>query len=123
MCVAGSQKSMQACSVLPPPPGALGAVSLGEPGESARLLFVVPPVANSVGSWGESGAMAGACAAGWAICDGGAGEAAALGGHCGGATLKAAPLEENDVSPEAGVAGAGEGFGDRADGILSEVAP
>ena len=57
MCVAGSQKSMQARSVLPPPPGALGTDSLGEPGDSARLLFVVPPVANWVGSWGERGAM------------------------------------------------------------------
>ena len=61
MCVAGSQKFIQACSDLPPPPGVLGADSLGEPGDSARLLFVgVPPVANWVDSWGERGATVGA---------------------------------------------------------------
>src|SRR5262249_48054419 len=123
MCVAGSQKSIQACSVLPPPPGALGADSLGEPGDSARLPVVVPPVANAVGSWGERGAMTGACGAGWAICDGGAGDAEALGGGCGGATLKVAPLKDNADRPETGVAGAGDGSGERPGGILSELAP
>jgi len=56
---------MQSARDLPPPPGALGADSLGlglpeeEPGESARLLAPVePPVANCVGSCGESGAIA-----------------------------------------------------------------
>ena len=44
MCVSRSQKPMQSASDLPPPPGALGANSLGlpgeVPGESARLLEV-----------------------------------------------------------------------------------
>jgi hypothetical protein len=60
MCVAFSQKPMQAASDLPPPPGALGAVSLALveelPGESARLLCSDPPVENWSGSCGDSGA-------------------------------------------------------------------
>jgi len=68
MCVAGSQKPMQSVSRLPPPPGVLGADSLGldEPGDSASVLLAgVPPVANWVGSCGERGAMSGSsCRAG-----------------------------------------------------------
>jgi hypothetical protein len=68
MCVAGSQKPIQSVNRLPPPPGVLGADSLGldEPGDRARVLLAgVPPVANWVGSCGESGAMSGSsCRAG-----------------------------------------------------------
>jgi len=67
--------------------------------------------------------MAGACGAGWAIWDGGAEEAEALGGGCGGATLNVAPLEENDGGPEGGVAGFGAGRGEWAAGILSDATP
>src|SRR5262245_65698865 len=105
MCVAGSQKSIQACSVLPPPPGVLGADSLGEPGDSARLLFVVPPVASWVGSWGVGVAMAAGCGACGAIWDGGAGDAAARGGGCGGARRDVAERDENEDGPGAGVCG------------------
>ena len=59
ICVSRSQKPMQSASVLPPPPGALGANSLGLwcgcPGESARVLGAEPPVANCVDSCGDSG--------------------------------------------------------------------
>jgi hypothetical protein len=68
MCVAASQNPMQSANVLPPPPGALGADSLGlreVPGDSAKLPEpVVPPVENCVGSCGESGAIADGCGAG-----------------------------------------------------------
>ncbi len=68
MCVAGSQKPMQSVRRLPPPPGVLGADSLGldEPGDRASVLLAgVPPVANWVGSCGDSGAMSGSsCRAG-----------------------------------------------------------
>jgi len=66
MCVAASQKPMQSASVLPPPPGLLGAASLGlpladeVPGERARLGEEPPPVANWLGKgWdiGDSGGM------------------------------------------------------------------
>jgi hypothetical protein len=56
---------MQSAIDLPPPPGALGADSLGladeAPGDSAKLLAPVdPPEENCVDSCGESGAIAGA---------------------------------------------------------------
>jgi hypothetical protein len=71
--VALSQKPMHAASVLPPPPGALGACSLGLPGDSARLLEPVAlPVANCEGSCGDSGATGGAWGAGAPSCDAGA---------------------------------------------------
>ena len=65
MCVAGSQNAMQSARDLPPPPGWLGAASAGlvdwdvaegVPGDRARVLVVLPPVANCVGSWGDKGA-------------------------------------------------------------------
>jgi hypothetical protein len=66
---------MQSASVLPPPPGALGADSLGLPdavlGDSARLGWVTPPVANCVGSCGESGGIGASSGMGAAIADGG----------------------------------------------------
>ena len=67
---------MQSASDLPPPPGALGADSLGlgaeeALGDSARLGCVTPPVANCVGSCGERGAMGASSGSGAAIADGG----------------------------------------------------
>jgi hypothetical protein len=69
MCVAASQNPMQSAKVLPPPPGALGADSLGlraeVPGDRAKLPEPVePPVENCVGSCGESGAIVEGCGAG-----------------------------------------------------------
>jgi hypothetical protein len=64
---------MHAASDLPPPPGALGACSLGLPGDSARLPEpLAPPVANCEGSCGDSGAIAGAWGAGAPSCEAGA---------------------------------------------------
>jgi hypothetical protein len=76
MCVSRSQNPMQSASELPPPPGALGADSLGlgaemALGDSARLGCVTPSVANCVGSCGESGAMGASSGVGAAIADGG----------------------------------------------------
>ena len=100
MCVAGSQKPMQSAKVLPPPPGALGADSLGladeEPGDSARLLAPgePPPVANCVDSCGESGAKAGAWGAGAPIMDCGV-EVLGVTGTGGGPLVMAAPLVDD----------------------------
>lgn len=89
MWVAASQKPMQSARVLPPPPGALGADSLGllelglaegVPGDSARLLVVDPPVEIAVGSWGESGGIGSSSGRGAAIADGGMEAAGRLGG-------------------------------------------
>jgi hypothetical protein len=55
MCVAGSQKPMQAAMPLPPPPGVLGVDPLEEPGD--RLIPLDPPVANWSGSCGRDGAI------------------------------------------------------------------
>jgi hypothetical protein len=77
MCVSRSQKPMQSASDLPPPPGALGADSLGLGAEealddSARLgCATPPPVANCVCSCGERGAMGASSGSGAAIADGG----------------------------------------------------
>ena len=69
MWVAGSQNPMQSLSVLPPPPGVLGRVSLALPGDvapgvSARLpvpwFAGAPPLDGMPGTTGgESGAMLG----------------------------------------------------------------
>jgi|SRR6516225_1072750 len=101
MCVAGSQKPIQASRLLPPPPGALGADSLGEAGDRAKLLFGVPPVANWVCCWGESGATGAACGAACPTCDGGTGMAELFTGGCGGVVAKVprATLEA-DKDPE-----------------------
>jgi hypothetical protein len=65
---------MQSASVLPPPPGALGADSLWLPkdelGESARLGCGVPPEEICVGSCGDSGGMGASSGMGAAIADG-----------------------------------------------------
>jgi hypothetical protein len=72
MWVAGSQNRMQSSSVLPPPPGVLGAASL-EPGESAsEPCLAVPPPDKTLGdTCGDKGAMAGTWGAGAPIAEGG----------------------------------------------------
>src|SRR5581483_8324849 len=97
MCVAGSQKAMQSARDLPPPPGVLGADSLGlgEPGDKARLLDGgLPPVENCVSSCGESGAMGGACGAGAASVVGASVAGGGVAGAAGGL------LERTAVVPE-----------------------
>jgi hypothetical protein len=68
MWVAASQKPMQSLSDLPPPPGVLGAVSLGleeeVAGESARFGDDPPPVANWVGNGSDMGDSAGSAGSG-----------------------------------------------------------
>lgn len=84
MCVPLSQNPIQSCKLLPPPPGALGAFSLGlpvsptpEPGDSARAPDPVPPCvlppddSDGWGSEGERGATGAACCIGVPITDGG----------------------------------------------------
>lgn len=68
---------MQACSVSPPPPGVLGADSLGLALEAAddavRSVLTGPPPLESM-IWAgpaDNGAMAGAWAAGAAMTEGG----------------------------------------------------
>src|SRR5436190_24233309 len=90
MCVSRSQNPMQSASDLPPPPGALGADSLGltgeeGPGDSARLGCTTPPVENCVGSCGDSGAMGASSGVGAAMADGGGGRCGGGGGMGGGA--------------------------------------
>lgn len=105
MCVAASQNPMQSASELPPPPGALGAASLGlaedVPGDRARLLCGgLPPLENCVDSCGESGATAGACGAGVASVAGASVEGTTATGGTGG------PLDKMLVVPGVtGVAG------------------
>jgi hypothetical protein len=68
MWVAASQKPMQSLSDLPPPPGLLGADSLGlegdVAGERARFGEDPPPVANWVGNGSDIGASAGSAGSG-----------------------------------------------------------
>jgi hypothetical protein len=73
MCVSASQKPMQSLNVLPPPPGALGAFSLGLPGDSAKLFRrgTLPPDEKFEGCCGDNGAMPGAWGAGVPIADDG----------------------------------------------------
>ena len=104
MCVSWSQKPMQSASDLPPPPGALGADSLGLAaaealGDSAKLGCVTPPVANCVGSCGERGAMGASSGAGAAIADGGVTRS---GGGGGGEVS----IPENDRAAAAAAAAA-----------------
>ena len=74
MCVSRSQNPMQSASDAPPPPGVLGAASLGlAPGDSAMFGCATPPVENCVSSCGESGAMGASSGAGAAISAGGVG--------------------------------------------------
>jgi hypothetical protein len=89
---------MQSASDLPPPPGTLGAVSLGlaedAPGDKARLLCGgLPPLENCVDSCGERGAMAGACGAGVANVAGASVEGVTATGGAGG------PLDKILVVP------------------------
>src|SRR5256885_11884578 len=104
MCVSRSQKPMQSASDLPPPPGALGADSLGLAaeealGDRARLGCVTPPVANCVGSCGESGAMGASSGMGAAIADGGV----TISGGCGDGEV---PIPEIDKAAAAAAAAA-----------------
>ena len=113
MCVALSQKPMQSASDLPPPPGALGADSLGLaelPGERARLLCAgTPPPEICVDSCGDSGAMAGAWAAGgWSVA-GPPVEVEAAGGGAGGVVVSTVPLwVDDEVGPVGCVGGDGD---------------
>jgi hypothetical protein len=72
--VPASQKPMQAASVRPPPPGLLGADSLGLPddvaGDRARLGAEPPPVANCVTSGSDMGESAGRAGSGVAAAAG-----------------------------------------------------
>src|SRR5262245_2044713 len=90
MCVAASQKLMQSASDLPPPPGALGADSLGleeVAGDNARFGAEPPPVANWVGKGSDIGESAGSAGSGVA---GAAGAVAAGRGAAGVAGAAAA---------------------------------
>jgi hypothetical protein len=105
---------MQLASDLPPPPGALGADSLGladeVPGDRARLLWGgLPPLENWVDSCGGSGALAGACGAGVASVAGASVEGAIATGGAGG------PLDKMLVVP--GVT-AVAGVDGRVDGVV-----
>ena len=76
MCVPRSQKSMQACRVSPPPPGTLGADSLGLALEAAddavRSVRAGPPLDSIVwAGGGDNGAMAVVWGAGVAMAEGG----------------------------------------------------
>src|SRR4051812_16338745 len=97
MCVPASQKPIQSLNDLPPPPGALGADSLGLPGDSAKppLCLGTPPPDNTFdGCCGDSGDMPGTCGAGVPIADEG-GAVGVLGAWIGGiVTGRAAPPVE-----------------------------
>jgi len=65
---------MQSANDLPPPPGALGADSLGlaeevTPGDSAKFGCATPPVENCVCNCGDSGAIGTSSGVGAAISD------------------------------------------------------
>jgi hypothetical protein len=60
MCDSRSQNLTQSSKVLPPPPGALGAASLGlvlEGDDEGTLVVMLPPVSGVVVICGESGAI------------------------------------------------------------------
>ena len=104
ICVSRSQKPMQSARLLPPPPGTLGAVSLGLPGDNARPLPPpdcaaggTPPLENWVESCGDSGAIPGTCGAGVAKAPGV--EVEGVGSDCA-----AGALGIRDDEPELGVA-------------------
>jgi hypothetical protein len=111
ICVSRSQNPMQSASDLPPPPGALGADSLGLAeeealGESARLGCATPPVENCVGSCGERGGRGPSSGMGAAIADGGV---TLSGGAGGGVTVTSelAAALAADVLPFVAVVPAG----------------
>jgi hypothetical protein len=108
---------MQSARDLPPPPGVLGADSLGlaedEPGDRARLLDGgLPPVENCVSSCGESGAMAGACGAGAASVAGASVAGGGVAGAAGGLLERTAVVP--DVDGEDGRVAVAEGAVDAA---------
>jgi len=76
MCVSRSQNFMQSASVLPPPPGADGAASLGLTllgEEDGTLVGMLPPDSGSVVICGDSGAMGASGVMGVAMAEEGAG--------------------------------------------------
>src|SRR5262245_42845653 len=114
MCVAASQKPMQSASDLPPPPGALGADSLGlpvpdeVPGVRARLGEEPPPVANWLGKGSDIGSKGGTVDPGCAVVG------------VVGVVVAAAPaggvsppegVGDKDVEGAAGVVGLGDTWG------------
>jgi len=110
MCVAGSQKRMQSSSVLPPPPGVLGALCPGVPGAStlAPRCEAAPPESTFGVTGGARGATFGAWGAGGAMAGGGArGEAASAGtGEPGG---RGPPGVSDDPGAPGEVSAGGEG--------------
>ena len=115
MCVSRSQNPMQSASDLPPPPGALGADSLGlaekeVPGDSARFGRTTPPDEICVGSCGGSGATGAGSDIGSAIADGGI----TLSGGAGSGAIVTSELAAElaaDVLPLVAVAPAGPCIG------------
>src|SRR5581483_1869660 len=95
MCVPESQKPMHASTVRPPPPGALGADSLGLAEPLALLCVVVPPVANWDCSWGDRGAICPCGVMGVPITEAGGPEAA-----CEAPAFAPAPLPPPPVVPD-----------------------
>jgi hypothetical protein len=105
MCVAASQKPIQSASALPPPPGLLGADSLGLlPGESARFGEEPPPVANWLGKGSDMGDSGGAVDPGCAVV-GAAGVGVA--GTPAGGVSPADGVVDNEVDGAPGAVGAG----------------
>lgn len=104
ICVAASQKPMQSASALPPPPGLLGADSLGlAPGESARLGEEPPPVANWLGNGSDMGDSGGAFDPGCAVV-GAVGVVVA--GTPDGGVSPAEGVDDNEVDGAPGEVGA-----------------
>jgi hypothetical protein len=114
MCVAASQKPMHSASDLPPPPGLLGADSLGlplpdeVPGERARLGEPPPPVANWLGKGSDKGDSGGAVDPGCAVV--GAVGVVDAGTPAGGVS-PAEGVGDNDADGAAGVVGLGDTWG------------
>jgi hypothetical protein len=105
MCVAASQKPIQSASALPPPPGLLGADSLGLlPGESARFGEEPPPVANWLGKGSDMDDSGGAVDPGCAVV-GAAGVGVA--GTPAGGVSPADGVVDNEVDGAPGEVGAG----------------
>jgi hypothetical protein len=109
ICVPASQKPIQAASDRPPPPGLLGADSLGLPeavaGDRARLGDEPPPVANWVCSGSDMGESAGKA---------GSGLAAAAGAVTGGSSPAGSVAAAAEAALEALAAGSA------ADGVTCD---
>src|SRR5262245_41419976 len=100
---------MQSASDLPPPPGALGADSLGlpdeVPGESARLGELPPPVANWLGKGSGIGAGGAAVDPGCAVAG------AVVAGTPPGGVSPVEGVGDNDVDGAPGVEGLADTWG------------